>query len=661
MNDFIFGTLATDELRLALTRNRLAGVTHIQRRNPRDPLPGEAITLELSVGPGQPGDSAWVYWTSDGSDPLGSLGQAQVGQVAQMELTGESWEMLLWGYVRHYAVTLPGLPDGSVLRYRLSAAGVSGQEVWADQGAYFACYIANDPPPPWTRQSVIYQIFVDRFNPGSGHPWLAPETPAGFYGGRIQGITEKLDYIAALGANVLWLTPVFPSPSHHGYDATDLFEIEPRLGKKADLRRLLDAAHQRGMRVLLDFVPNHWSHLHATFQDAIHNPSSPYRDWYTFKHWPDDYESFFGVKELPQVNLRNPAARQSMLDAAAYWLDFGVDGYRLARSYPLLVCVHVIIGLPGDDLGGFMRSVDFVADHGLQEDVQIFPLSVLPGTAFRRRRRQLGLCFEPHPPYTVTATSLFAPEDFLLAYDYAESRLDTVFFPLPDLELSWRKGATRDFQKTADLWVRLGETLYLAKLILNRERPLEEIRRLASRLTQPYQVVVGPRAGAPGYLERVLRMTTAENPFTPFEVVFLEPPDIPRTSDLLGALNLRRPHFLDGDLRYLFPQPGNRAVLFSLVSEDRRPRFRQEMQRQVYWWRNSRLPSLEDLSEFADLDGVVIDSPLPIRALRCWQDEHGSAADEYHIGFADVELQARWLLRTNPDDCVPGVMNWRRA
>jgi hypothetical protein len=342
-------------------------------------------------------------------------------------------------------------------------------------------------------------------------------------------------------------------------------------------------------------------------------------------------------------------------------LDRFLKGAAHLQQRHITASIDLIIGLPGDDLGGFMRSVDFVADHGLQEDVQIFPLSVLPGTAFRRRRRQLGLCFEPHPPYTVTATSLFAPEDFLLAYDYAESRLDTVFFPLPDLELSWRKGATRDFQKTADLWVRLGETLYLAKLILNRERPLEEIRRLASRLTQPYQVVVGPRVGAPSYLERVLRTTTAENPFTPFEVVFLEPPDIPRTSDLLGALNLRRPHFLDGDLRYLFPQPGNRAVLFSLVSEDRRPRFRQEMQRQVYWWRNSRLPSLEDLSEFADLDGVVIDSPLPIRALRCWQDEHGSAADAYHIGFADVELQARWLLRTNPDDCVPGVMNWRRA
>lgn len=329
MNDFIFGTLATDELRLALIRNRLAGVTHIQRRTPRDPLPDQPITLELTVGPDQPGDSAWLYWTGDGTDPMGSQGNAQNGQATRMEYTTERWEMLLWGYVRHFQVTLPGLPDGSVLRYRLSSLGVDGNEVWADQGTYYACYIANDPPAEWTHQAVIYQIFVDRFNPGGQREWLNPETPAGFYGGRIKGITEKLDYIATLGANVLWLTPIFPSPSHHGYDATDLLEVEPRLGSKADLKELLDAAHQRRMRVLLDFVPNHWSHLHKTFQEAIHNPDSRYRDWYIFKHWPDEYETFFGVKELPQVNLRNPEAKKAMLEAAAYWLEFGIDGYRV--------------------------------------------------------------------------------------------------------------------------------------------------------------------------------------------------------------------------------------------------------------------------------------------------------------------------------------------
>jgi len=81
--------------------------------------------------------------------------------------------------------------------------------------------------------------------------------------------------------------------------------------------------------VLLDFVPNHWSHQHFTFQDALKNADSPYVGWYHFKSRPDAYETFFGVKELPQINLRNPAARRHMLDAARYWLEFGVDGYRL--------------------------------------------------------------------------------------------------------------------------------------------------------------------------------------------------------------------------------------------------------------------------------------------------------------------------------------------
>jgi glycosidase len=176
---------------------------------------------------------------------------------------------------------------------------------------------------------MVYQVFVDRFNPGADRAWLNPPTLAGFCGGTLRGVTEKLDYIAGLGANTLWLTPIFPSPSHHGYDATDLFEIEPRLGSKQDLRQLLDAAHARGLRVLLDFVANHWSDRHLTFQQAICDRSSPYVSWYTFNDYPHEYESFFGVKDLPQVNLRHPAARRHMLEAAAYWLEFGVDGYRL--------------------------------------------------------------------------------------------------------------------------------------------------------------------------------------------------------------------------------------------------------------------------------------------------------------------------------------------
>jgi glycosidase len=328
-NDFIFGTLATGELRMKFVRARRAGVTHAQARQPRDPLPGQPVTLELTVGPAYPLEQGWVYWTNDGRDPAGAQGQAQVGYAAPLEAVDVTWDTLVWGYVRHFRVTLPEQPAGTVLRYRLSASGPGQAEVFADHGAFHACYIADDPTPDWTRQAVIYQIFVDRFFPGQGRDWKRPGTPSGFYGGTLRGITEKLDYIAGLGANVLWLTPVFPSPSHHGYDATEYFEIEPRLGSQDDLRRLLDEAHAQGLRVLLDFVPNHWSWGHPTFQQAIRDSNSPYREWYTFSRWPDKYETFFGVRDLPQLNLRHPAARQHMLEAAAHWLELGVDGYRV--------------------------------------------------------------------------------------------------------------------------------------------------------------------------------------------------------------------------------------------------------------------------------------------------------------------------------------------
>ncbi len=329
MDDFIFGTLATDEQRVAHTRARLSGVTHDYARSPRDPNPDQAVTLDLTVGPAHACDHAWVYWTDDGSDPHGARGVAQNGFATRMQFVGAEWSTLVWGYVRVFRATLPGQAADTIVRYRLSAGAANGDEVLADGGAYFAYYVSDDPPPEWARDAIIYHVFVDRFSPGAGRAWQQPATPSGFYGGTLRGVTEKLDYIFNLGANTLWLSPIFPSPSHHGYDATDLFDIEPRLGTKQGLRELLDAAHARGLRVLLDLVPNHWSDQHANFQQALADAASPYRNWYNFHNYPDEYESFFGVRTLPQINLRHADARGHMLDASAYWLEFGVDGYRL--------------------------------------------------------------------------------------------------------------------------------------------------------------------------------------------------------------------------------------------------------------------------------------------------------------------------------------------
>ena len=329
MEDFIFGTLATEELRRKHRHVLLNGVTHRSRRFPRDPQPGQAVQLELIVGTHWPCKQAWVYWTADGRDPLGAHGSAALGQALAMQPSGVDWDVLEWGYISTFRVSLPAQPAGTIVRYRLSAVDPAGIETFADQGAFFSYFVSEDPLPEWARDAVIYEIFVDRFSPSPGKAWLTPETPAGFYGGTLLGIADKLDYLSDLGVDTLWLTPVFPSPSHHGYDATDYFDIEPRLGSKSDLRHLLDEAHSKGLRILLDFVPNHWSQAHPTFQAALQDRNSPYVNWYNFTRWPDQYETFFGVKSLPQINLRNPQARQHLLDAATYWLEFGVDGYRL--------------------------------------------------------------------------------------------------------------------------------------------------------------------------------------------------------------------------------------------------------------------------------------------------------------------------------------------
>ena len=132
-----------------------------------------------------------------------------------------------------------------------------------------------------------------------------------------------------LDATQFGFHPFFASPSHHGYDATDYYTVEPRFGTNSDLKELIEKAHQRGIRVILDFVANHWSNQHPTFQAAQSEKDSEYRAWYTWQRWPDEYTSFFGVKGMPQLNLKHKPAINYLLKCAQHWLHNGIDGYRL--------------------------------------------------------------------------------------------------------------------------------------------------------------------------------------------------------------------------------------------------------------------------------------------------------------------------------------------
>ncbi|MCP4359383.1 MAG: DUF3459 domain-containing protein, partial [Chloroflexi bacterium] len=117
--------------------------------------------------------------------------------------------------------------------------------------------------------------------------------------------------------------------THHGYHATDYFAVNPRLGTMDDIHELVDAAHQRGIRLILDFVANHWSNQHETFQAAIKDRSSQYYEWYHWIDYPHDYHTFFGVMALPKVNVDHPDVRKYLIDSACFWLDeVGFDGLR---------------------------------------------------------------------------------------------------------------------------------------------------------------------------------------------------------------------------------------------------------------------------------------------------------------------------------------------
>jgi len=202
------------------------------------------------------------------------------------------------------------------------------------------------PVPFWVQDAVFYQIFPDRFangdtrnDPRDLKPWGSPPTQHGFQGGDLRGIINRLDYLMDLGVNALYLNPIFLSTSTHRYNTLDYYQIDPRLGSMADFRALLDAAHDNDLRVVLDGVFNHSGRGFFAFNDLLENQeNSVYRDWYHVKRFPvdaytpgdaDSYLGWWGLKSLPKFNTADPDVRKYLLRVARYWIEQGIDGWRL--------------------------------------------------------------------------------------------------------------------------------------------------------------------------------------------------------------------------------------------------------------------------------------------------------------------------------------------
>ncbi len=204
--------------------------------------------------------------------------------------------------------------------------------------------------PEWVKHAIFYQIFPDRFARSlrSQHPrgltfkpWGSPPAEQGFQGGDLRGIVDKLDYLQTLGVTALYLNPIFASAANHRYHTFDYFQVDPLLGGNEALRELLDEAHHRKMRVVLDGVFNHASRGFWPFHHILENgANSPYLDWFIIHDWPLrpyssdrdnplNYEAWWNLPALPKLNTNNPGVRDYILAVVRYWLEFGIDGWRL--------------------------------------------------------------------------------------------------------------------------------------------------------------------------------------------------------------------------------------------------------------------------------------------------------------------------------------------
>ncbi|MBQ7603413.1 MAG: glycoside hydrolase family 13 protein [Clostridia bacterium] len=239
--------------------------------------------------------------------------------------------------------------------FRLFRQGLHDTNMEAGERWQITCFPAGFSVPRKTRGAVMYQIFPDRFAvsgdvitegkipPFRVHvsleepPDVSPDENGiwnkDFYGGNFAGIRSKLGYIAGLGADVIYLNPIFMARSNHRYDTADYLRPDPMLGTERDFADLCSDAKKLGITVILDGVFSHTGSDSVYFRDAVGNPDSPYREWYQFRRYPDDYECWWDVKTLPCVNELVPSYLDFTVrgenSVVRKWMELGAGGFRL--------------------------------------------------------------------------------------------------------------------------------------------------------------------------------------------------------------------------------------------------------------------------------------------------------------------------------------------
>jgi alpha-glucosidase len=315
-------------------------------------------------------------------------------------------------------------------------------------------------PVAWWQQAVFYEIYIRSFQDSNGDGV-----------GDLRGIVSRLDYLADLGVSAIWITPFYPSPQvDFGYDVSDHEDVDPQFGTLADFDDLTAAAHRRGIRVIVDIVLNHTSDQHRWFRASRASRDNPYRDWFIWRDGesagrpPNNWESAFGgpawtfdpatsqwyyhcfYAEQPDLNWRNPEVERRMFETLTFWLDRGVDGFRLDAVNTLfedpLLQDNPLLPEPKVTLTG-VRTQDFVQTRRLPEVHDVL----------RRARRFV----ERHAPDAVLISEAYVDrvEDLVCFYGCGdEMHLPFNFFlaQVPARSGAWSKRSSAPSARAGRRW-----------------------------------------------------------------------------------------------------------------------------------------------------------------------------------------------------------------
>lgn len=307
---------------------------------------GATATVRLRVAADAPVEAVFLRSCPDGEQAIAPMHKAETAGISCWWEVDLPLSMLRTGY-RFLLRT----PAGS---HWYNAAGV--QPHYPTDANDFKL-LAGYHAPDWVRDAVFYQIFPDRFADGDpannvrdgeylyrGRPvraraWGEPPSKgnggAEFFGGDLQGVAQKIDYLADLGVSAIYLNPIFTAPSNHKYDVASYEEVDPHLGGAEGLAALRAALDARGMHLILDIVPNHCGATHPWFTAAQADPNAPTAEFFTFRRHPDEYECWLGVNSLPKLDYRSTELRERMYAGPEAimrrWLrePARIDGWRI--------------------------------------------------------------------------------------------------------------------------------------------------------------------------------------------------------------------------------------------------------------------------------------------------------------------------------------------